>query len=86
MTLDLRELHQQRERLVARCAELRRTAAETAAPLERRMAAADRILGALRVDPLAGALLVGAGLAVASRLDLRLLTRVLSLYALVRRA
>ena len=79
-------LEERREQLVARCAELRRTAAATAAPLERRIAAADRILTTLRVNPLAGAVIVGAGLAIASRLDVPLLTRVLSLYALVKRA
>lgn len=86
MRLGLRELEQQRARLVARCAEQRRTLAATAAPLERKVAAADRLLTTLRINPLAGALLVAAGLAIASRLDVPLLTRVLSLYALVRRA
>jgi hypothetical protein len=79
-------LEERRRQLVARCAELRRDTAATAAPLERKLAAADRILGTLRVNPLAGALLVGAGLAVASRLDVPLVTRMLSLYALLRRA
>jgi len=79
-------LEERRQLLVARCAELRRNTAAAAAPLERKLAAADRILGTLQVNPLAGALLVGAGLAVASRLDVSLVTRMLSLYALLRRA
>lgn len=85
MTLDLQELQQQRERLVARCAELRRTAAATAQPLERKIAAADRLVGALRIHPLAGAALVGAGIAIASRLDLGVVARFVSLYALLKR-
>jgi hypothetical protein len=85
VTLKPTELQQRRERLVARCAELRRTAADAAAPLERKIAAADRLLGALRINPLAGALLVGAGVAIASRLDIGMLARMVSLYALLKR-
>lgn len=86
MTLDRRGLQQERERLLARCDELRRRTGETAQPIERRIAAADQLLCAVRINPLTGALLVGAGLAIASRLDVGLLARMVSLYALLKRA
>jgi hypothetical protein len=79
------DLAERREELVARSAAQRRALAAHAEPLVRKAAALDRIVGKVREHPLITALAVG-GVALLSRRRLfSLATRLLTLYALIRR-
>lgn len=85
MKADSQELRRRRERLTARCAELRQAIAASAAPLAAKAAAADRVLSAARNHQFTASVVGGAALAIASRANLGSLARVLSVYALLKR-
>jgi hypothetical protein len=82
---DLAELQQRRERLTARCAELRQAIAASGEPLAAKAAAADRLLSAARNHRLTATLVGGAAIALASRANLASVARILSIYALLKR-
>jgi hypothetical protein len=78
-------LAQRREELVARSAKQRRALARDAEPLVRKAAALDRIVGKVREYPVMTAVAVGAVVFLGRRRIFDAATRLLTLYALIRR-
>lgn len=85
MIFGLRELERRRAALVQRCAEQRASIAATAAPLAAKVAAADRIVTALRLHPLAVTLAAGAVAGLVPRLLPPWLTHALLVYSFLKR-
>jgi hypothetical protein len=82
---DLRELQRRRAELIERSTALRVGLLKEAAPIVHKAAAADRVVTALRKYPLLIALATGVVAVVGARSLLPLLTRALTLYALLKR-
>jgi hypothetical protein len=85
MIFGLRELQRRRIGLAARCAEKRIAIAAAAAPIVAKAGAADRILTAVRVHPIALTLAAGAVAGLLPRLVPPWLTRVLLVFSFLRR-
>jgi hypothetical protein len=79
------DLAQRREDLVARSAAQRRDLARHAEPLVRKGAALDRIVAKVREYPVMTALVVGGVALLSTRRVFSAATRVLTLYALLRK-
>ena len=82
---DLRELQRRRAELVERSTALRAALLLAASPIVQKAATADRIVAALRKHPLFTAVAVGAVAVVGTRSLAPWLTRVLTLYTLLKR-
>ena len=85
MIFGLRQLQRRRERLVERCAAQRSAIAAAAEPFAAKAAAADRILTAVRVHPIALTLAAGALAGLLPRLLPPWLTRVLLVFSFLKR-
>lgn len=82
---DLRELQRRRAELVERSTALRAALLNAAAPIVHKAATADRVVTALRKYPVITAVAACAVAVVGARGLLPLLTRALTLYALLKR-